>query len=251
MTGSPLPDPGAQPRGTTFTFTNAAGWGAGGVEYYRYAWSNAATHTFAGTEAMWTSGTLPIQELDAGTFYLHVIAYNSDDQAGSTLDYGPFNVAAPQTPADLTVNIADTQTISCSTTDFSVALLPGSQDDATVACTVTSAVAGWNLQAHASTAPFFAGFLDMAATPAAYAPPAAGDAHVGFTMTGAKSDAAFSAGSLWRGFAGATDVRIAGDAGTSAGDTVTMRVRAHLEASSGLAAGNRTGTITYTLNPGA
>jgi hypothetical protein len=250
ITSSPLPDPANQPRGTTFTFTNTAGWGAGGVEYYRYAWDTSTTHVFAGTEAMWTSSTLARQELVAGTYYLHVQAFNSANDAGATLDYGPFNIAPPITPADLTVNVADTQTLSCAKTDFTGSLLPGDQRDATVDCTVTSGVAGWNLQAHASAAPLLNDFVDMPAAPAAYTAPAAGVAQVGFTMTGAKSDAAFSAGSLWRGFAGATDIRIAGDTGTSSGDTVTMRIRAHLGTSSGLTAGARTGTITYTLNPG-
>jgi hypothetical protein len=250
ITSSPLPDPADQPRGTTFTFTNDAGWGAGGVEYYRYVWDTSTTHVFAGTEAMWTTSTLAQQELAAGTYYLHVEAFNATDDAGATLDYGPFNVAPPQSSADVAVNVADTQTLTCSKTDFTAALLPGDQDDATVDCTVTSGVAGWNLQAHASAAPLLSDFVDMSATPAAYTAPAPGVAQVGFTMTGATSDAAFGSGSLWRGFAGATDIRVAGDAGTSTGDTVTMRVRAELGASSGLTAGTRNGTITYTLNPG-
>jgi predicted phage tail protein len=250
VSSTPAPDPLPQPRGTTFTFTNDAGWGAGAVEYYRWAWTTSATHAFAGTEAIWGSGTLARQEFTAGTYYLHVQAYSSADAAGQVLTLGPYGVAPPQDDTELTMNIASTQTISCTATNFTVALLPGTSDDATIDCDVTSTLAGWNLAAHADTAPFFTDFLDASATPAAYAPPAAADAQIAFTASGAKSEATFANGTLWRGFAGLTDIRIGSDTGISAGDTITTRVRAELGASAGIPAGARTQTVTFTLNPG-
>jgi hypothetical protein len=179
-----------------------------------------------------------------------VQAYNADGVAGQTLTLGSYEVAPPQDEAELTLNIASTQTIGCTTTNFTVALLPGSSDDATIDCTVTSTLPGWNLSAHADSAPFFTDFVDVGATYAAYAPPAAGDAHVAFTASGAKSEAPFANGTLWRGFAGLTDIRIGSDAGTSTGDVITTRVRAELGSSAAITAGPRTQTITFTLNPG-
>jgi hypothetical protein len=249
-TSAPAPDPLPQPRGTTFVITNTAGWGAGAVEYYRWAWDTSATHTFSGSEARWDSGTLSQQEFTPGIYYLHLRAYNSADVPGQELTLGSYEIAAPRNQTELTVNIAGTQTISCVATDFTTALLPGAMDEASVDCTVSSAVAGWHLDAHADAAPFFTDFTDAAATPATYASPAAADGQVAFTMTGATSDPAFSSGSLWRGFAGATDVRVGGDTGTASGEVLTTKVRAELGASSGITAGARSQTITYTLNPG-
>jgi hypothetical protein len=247
----PAADPLPQPRGTSFTFTNDAGWGAGAVEQYRWAWTTSATHTFAGTEAIWNAGTLVRQEFAVGTYYLHLQSFNSEDVAGQTLTLGPYGVAPPQNDTELHLNIASTQTLSCTKTDFSAALLPGDNADATVDCAVTSTLAGWHLDAHVGAAPFFADFVDAAATPAAYAPPATGTAQIAFTMSGAKSHPDFAAGTMWRGFAGLTDIKVATDTGSSAGDTVSMRLRAELGATAGTPAGSRTQTITYTLNPGA
>lgn len=73
-------------------FTNAAGFGAGGVQYYRYAWDTTATHTFNDTETQWSSGTLTKTSTSEGSWYLHVKSYNADNVANSTTaDYGPYN----------------------------------------------------------------------------------------------------------------------------------------------------------------
>jgi hypothetical protein len=146
--------------------------------------------------------------------------------------------------------VGSAQTLDCSLNDFSVTLLPGVSSDATVDCDVTSS-GSWHLDVHAAAAPFFTGFNDVGAVPAAYAPPAATDGQVAVTASGAKSVPAFSAGTLWRGFAGLTDITIGGDtAATGGAETVTNRIRAELGVSSTVASGARTRVVTYTLSPG-
>ena len=72
------------------TFTNAAGFGSGGVQYYRYAWNQNPTHVFNGNEAPWTGNNLTLNTIDTGRWYLHVKAYNGDNVANGTQDYGPY-----------------------------------------------------------------------------------------------------------------------------------------------------------------
>ncbi len=107
-----------------FPFTNAAVWGAGGVQYYRYVWDQNATHAFNGSESTWSNvnancpgGTCT----DAGTtlnktatadgnnWYLHVRSFSGDGTAnGAGTDYGPyfFNGTSPT----ITDNQADDTT---------------------------------------------------------------------------------------------------------------------------------------------
>jgi len=76
------------------TFTNNAGFGAGGVEYYRYVFDQNPTHTWTDTETQWNSGTKQLTMTNEGSWYLHIKAYNAEDIAaasGATLDLGPFN----------------------------------------------------------------------------------------------------------------------------------------------------------------
>jgi hypothetical protein len=72
-------------------FTNVAGFGSGGVQYYRYAWNQNPTHTFTGSETQWSASTLS-RTMVLGNNYLHVKAYNADNIAasGSEVAYGPF-----------------------------------------------------------------------------------------------------------------------------------------------------------------
>ncbi|GFE58101.1 hypothetical protein AOG1_19810 [Geobacter sp. AOG1] len=72
------------------TFTNAAGFGAGGVQYYRYAWDQNSKYTFTDTEPQWSSGTLARTATADGGWYLHVKSYNGDNVANGTKDYGPY-----------------------------------------------------------------------------------------------------------------------------------------------------------------
>ncbi|MEK7637261.1 MAG: fibronectin type III domain-containing protein [Patescibacteria group bacterium] len=100
-----------------FPFTNAASWGAGGVQYYRYVWDTNAAHSFTGSESTWSDANAKCPGgtcTDAGTtlnkaatsdsnsWYLHVQSFNAEDSAnGSGTNYGPyyFDGANPTTPA--------------------------------------------------------------------------------------------------------------------------------------------------------
>jgi fibronectin-binding autotransporter adhesin len=87
---------------TDVVFTNAAGFGSGGVQYYRYIWDQNPGHTFNDTETQWTSGTLTGMATSDGSWYLHVKAYNAEDVASGTQDYGPYYYdSAPPSAADL------------------------------------------------------------------------------------------------------------------------------------------------------
>jgi hypothetical protein len=83
-------------------FTNAAGFGSGGVQYYRYVWDQNPGHTFNDTETQWTGGTLTVTATADGSWYLHVKAYNAEDIANGTQDYGPYYYeSVPPTATDL------------------------------------------------------------------------------------------------------------------------------------------------------
>jgi len=84
------------PAGTTFTFSNPAGFGTGGatmISAFNYAWDTSATYSFGGLEPVWNTGTLPYTPAGAGSYYLHLMALNGDGANNPvTLDYGPFVV---------------------------------------------------------------------------------------------------------------------------------------------------------------
>jgi hypothetical protein len=69
------------------TWTVPAGFGPGTVQYYRYAWDQSAAHTWTGSEAAWSSGTIQTTPTLGGTWYLHVRGYNGEDVANGTYDY--------------------------------------------------------------------------------------------------------------------------------------------------------------------
>ena len=74
-----------------FNFTAVGGFGAGKVQYYRYAWDQSPTHSWTGSEPQWNSGTLAVTATTPGSWYLHLKGYNGADVENGTLDYGPFN----------------------------------------------------------------------------------------------------------------------------------------------------------------
>jgi hypothetical protein len=78
----------------TFTFTAVGGFGQGTVDYYRQVWDTTPTHVWTNTETKWDSGVLIPDVLSAGTYYLHVQAYNGEDVANGTLDLGPYSYQA-------------------------------------------------------------------------------------------------------------------------------------------------------------
>lgn len=76
---------------SSFTFTNSIGFGAGGVEYFRYAWDTSSSHSWTGSESQWTSSTLTTTATsDSNSWYLHLKGYNSADTENGTVDLGPF-----------------------------------------------------------------------------------------------------------------------------------------------------------------
>lgn len=97
-----------------FSFSNAAGWGPGGVEYYRYAWNGSPTYAFTGSEPTWSnvqagcpSGqcvnvgeTLTLGSWHNVPFYLHVQPYNGDGVLSAGATSGPYlyDAEAPNAP---------------------------------------------------------------------------------------------------------------------------------------------------------
>ena len=73
----------------TFTFTAAGGFGAGEIQYYRYAWTLSSSHSWTGFETQWSSSTLPLQAT-GGSWYLHVKGFNADNVENGNYTYGPF-----------------------------------------------------------------------------------------------------------------------------------------------------------------
>ncbi len=94
--------------GTTFTFSNPAGFGAGthgGGAYksskFKYAWNSNATYEFLGTEADWSTGLLGYSPTGRGSYYLHLESFNAESLAGGTLDYGPYLIDADPPVAEV------------------------------------------------------------------------------------------------------------------------------------------------------
>ncbi len=120
----------AYPTGTTFTFTNPAGFGTGthGGNAYRvskfaYLWNTSPTYTFSGAESEWSSGTLAQTPASSGSYYLHVQSFNAEDIPGGVLHYGPFmvDVTAPQVLSITPVNPGHWQTPAGPTNDPAIA----------------------------------------------------------------------------------------------------------------------------------
>jgi phosphotransferase system IIA component len=77
------------------------GFGAGQVQYYRYAWDKSATHTWTDSETQWSSGTLVTLPTSAGTWYLHIKGYNGANVGNGTSDYSVTVNAKALTPAGI------------------------------------------------------------------------------------------------------------------------------------------------------
>ena len=98
------------PAGTTFAFSNPAGFGPGthGGNAYRlsrfeYAWDGSPTYTFTGAEPPWNAATLPESPVVSGSYYLHLQSFNEDGLPGGTLDYGPFDIDVDAPTAAMTL----------------------------------------------------------------------------------------------------------------------------------------------------
>jgi len=98
--GSVTPSSSSVCLGGTITWTATQGFGPGKVQYYKYAWNQNPTHTFDGSEAIWSAGTIETQATAPGDWYLHIQGFNGEDVANGTY-------AAP-----ITVNPATTVTTS-------------------------------------------------------------------------------------------------------------------------------------------
>ena len=76
---------------STFTFTNNDGFGAGGVERYRYVWDqNATKASWTDSEDQWSSSTLAKTATSDGSWYLHIKGYNFENTGNGTYNYGPY-----------------------------------------------------------------------------------------------------------------------------------------------------------------
>lgn len=88
-----------------FTWTNNIAWGEGGVSSLAYMWDQNATYSFTGSENQWTGGTLSTTAAaGTGTWYLHLMGYNSVGVANSdgTFSYG-VAAAPPSVPEPGTI----------------------------------------------------------------------------------------------------------------------------------------------------
>lgn len=133
---------------SSFPFTNAAGWGSGGVQYYRYTWDTTSTHSFVGSESTWSNlnancpggtctdaGTTLTKTAtsDSNSWYLHVQAFNGDNTAnGSGSNYGPYYFDGTNPTAPATVN-------------------DGTGADATYSTSLTTLSANWTTSTDATS----------------------------------------------------------------------------------------------------
>ncbi|HUS57675.1 MAG TPA: dockerin type I domain-containing protein [Planctomycetota bacterium] len=81
----------AQPPGTCFVFTNAAGWGVGGVDHYHYVIDGNPSTNPTGAGETWSTGTVSACPA-AGSWYLHVMSHNPEHASGGMMHYGPYIV---------------------------------------------------------------------------------------------------------------------------------------------------------------
>jgi hypothetical protein len=88
--------------GSNVTWAAAGGFGAGQIQYYRYAWDQTPSHTFAGTEPQWSGGTIATVATSTGNWYLHVQGFNGADIANGTYDYA-ISATQPEPPQILSI----------------------------------------------------------------------------------------------------------------------------------------------------
>jgi len=97
VAGSITPDNASPTYGSTTMWTAVNGFGAGQVQYYRYAWDQSATHAWTDSETQWSSGPLATVTASAGAWYLHVKGYNGAAVGNGTFDYSVNAVLPPST----------------------------------------------------------------------------------------------------------------------------------------------------------
>lgn len=87
VANSVTPDTATPCQGANVVWTNNLGWGAGGVQYFRYAWDKNPTHAWTDTETQWSSGALTLAPTSSGAWYLHVKSYNAENAANGAFSY--------------------------------------------------------------------------------------------------------------------------------------------------------------------
>ncbi|HUW32630.1 MAG TPA: S8 family serine peptidase [Planctomycetota bacterium] len=100
LTCNRTPGNAAHPAGSTFVFTNEAGWGPGSLHRYIYSWDHDRDYSFTGSEAAWTSGGLSVAAPEPGVWYLHVQTRNSANAPGNSLTSGPYHTLSAPVPAN-------------------------------------------------------------------------------------------------------------------------------------------------------
>ncbi|MCX6922296.1 MAG: hypothetical protein NT154_03625, partial [Verrucomicrobia bacterium] len=85
--GSVTSDNATPGVGNPVTWTPVGGFGAGKVQYYRYAWDQTLTHSWTDTETQWSNGMLQTTPAATGVWYLHVKGYNGDNVGNGTFNY--------------------------------------------------------------------------------------------------------------------------------------------------------------------
>lgn len=94
--------------GSTVTWTAVGGFGAGTVQYYRYAWDQSPTHTWTDSETQWSSGTIQTTLSSPGAWYLHLKSFNAEDVGNNTT----FDYAIPAVFSESMGTVAATTAIS-------------------------------------------------------------------------------------------------------------------------------------------
>lgn len=110
IAGSVTADRLCLPVDENVIWTAVGGFGAGTVEYYRYAWDQSPTHAWTGSEAEWSEWENVTTPTAPGKWYLHVRGYNGEGVANGTYDYAVTAGGAPiaaDFDADCDVDEAD------------------------------------------------------------------------------------------------------------------------------------------------
>src|SRR5207249_9163164 len=111
MTGSVMPDNASPATGSEVTWTAVGGFGAGTVQYCRYAWDQPPSHTWTATEPQWSSGTIATIPTAGGVWYLHVQGFNGANAANGVYDFAVTAIDPPAItgqPSNLTTDAGAT-----------------------------------------------------------------------------------------------------------------------------------------------
>ena len=95
--GSVTPDASFTCVESDLTWTSHLAFGGGGVQYYRYAWNQAPTHAWSGSETQWSSGTITTRPTAPGTWYLHLQGWNAQNVANGSFNF-PVQASVPVAP---------------------------------------------------------------------------------------------------------------------------------------------------------